>query len=149
MLLITSWVNWPIIILFYANYPDTLTPYHTHPNIWPNPLYYLFLCWKAVGWLANSTDPDQKPPFAASVLGLYCAQGPTGWILSVNNIFAYANLPLSYFPLGLQANHLSSWNHPERTKIPLNSLQYTTVCDSLIFNAMDIGWKMYIYIQKM
>ena len=35
-----------------------------------SPVYYLLICLKAAGWVANSVDPDQTMLFVASDLGL-------------------------------------------------------------------------------
>ena len=36
------------------------------------PFYYLLMCQRCDGGMANSVDPDQTPRFAASDLGLQC-----------------------------------------------------------------------------
>ena len=42
------------------------------PKLWTNPFYYVLMCPQTAGWVANSVDPDQKPRYAASDLGLRC-----------------------------------------------------------------------------
>ena len=48
--------------------------------------YYLLMCLKTAGWVANSVDPDQMPQNVASDLGLYCLLGHAVPILWINMV---------------------------------------------------------------
>ena len=43
---------------------------------WTSTIYYLMLCLKIAGWVANSVDPDEMLHSAASHLGLHCLLRP-------------------------------------------------------------------------
>ena len=46
----------------YINYWKTcLIPYHACPNIWTSVFYFLLMCLKTAGFVANRVDPDQMP----------------------------------------------------------------------------------------
>ena len=58
----------------YPKYWDTLSTYHTCPNIGYRPLYHLLTCLSMLVCMENSVDPDQMPHSEASDLGLHCLQ---------------------------------------------------------------------------
>ena len=60
----------------YPKYSDTSTPYHTCSKIWTCTIYYLLLCQKIAGWVANSVDFDEMPHSVASQLGLHYLLSP-------------------------------------------------------------------------
>ena len=55
-------------------YLNTLIPSNTCSKIWTSTIYYLLLCLKLAGRVANSEDPDETPHSAATHLGLQFAQ---------------------------------------------------------------------------
>ena len=55
---------------------SNIIPYYTCPKFWLSPFYYLLICLKTTGWVANSVDPDQMPQNVASDLGLHCLLSP-------------------------------------------------------------------------
>ena len=67
---------WNRVYHIYRKYLDTLTSYHTCSRIWTSTTYYLLLCLKIAGWVANRADPDEMPQFAASHQGLRCLLRP-------------------------------------------------------------------------
>ena len=56
----------------YPKYLDTVTPWYTCSEIWKSAIYYLLLCLKIAGWVANSVDPGKTLHSAVSHLGLHC-----------------------------------------------------------------------------
>ena len=54
----------------------TSTRYHSCSKIWTRTIYYLMLCLKIAGWVANSVDSDETshsaPHSVPSHLGLQC-----------------------------------------------------------------------------
>ena len=53
----------------------TVSSYYTCPKKWTSPFEYQLMWLNAVGWVANSVDPDQTPR-AVSDLGLHCLLMP-------------------------------------------------------------------------
>ena len=60
----------------YPKYLGSSTSYHICSKIWTCTIYYLKLCLKIAGWVANSVDPDEMLHSAASHLGLHCLLRP-------------------------------------------------------------------------
>ena len=61
------------IYQIYPKFSDNSTPYRTCTcsKIWTSAIYYLMLCLKIAGWVANNVYPDESPSSAASHLGLH------------------------------------------------------------------------------
>ena len=79
--LTTLWTTGPrfircVLYRIYPKYSDASTPYHICYKIWTSTIYYLLLCLKIAGRVANRVDPDETPRSAASHLGLHCLLRP-------------------------------------------------------------------------
>ena len=60
----------------YSKYSDILTPYHTYSEVGTSSFYYLLMCFKTVGRVANIVNRDQTPRSAD--VGLHCLLRPDG-----------------------------------------------------------------------
>ena len=71
----------------YPKYSDTSTPYHTCSKIWTSTIYYLLLCLKIAGCVANSDDPDESFLDLHCLLKLVCPNKGKYGISIIINLF--------------------------------------------------------------
>ena len=100
-----------LIKMFYPNWFDISTPYHTYcptlSKLWMSPLYYLFLCLKIAGWVAHGVDLNWKLHSVVSDLGLNYMPRPVR-ILLVNTCIIQLTLVIST-PLISILSLMSNW----------------------------------------